>query len=192
MILYLHGFASCGNSTKTKLLKHYFGKENVIAPDLPVDPVEAVDFIRRQIFEHDIDLIIGSSLGGFYATYFTEMYGIKTVLINPSTQPFITLAPYVGTNHFWCSGEPFEFAREHLESLFEFAVGQLNAPNRYLVLLQTGDELLDYTKAQEKYEGATVLVEEGGNHRFENLDDYLEQITLFRKRRMQKSADRSI
>ena len=181
MILYLHGFASCGNSTKTKLLKRYFGEVNVLAPDLPVDPAEAIRFIRKTILAHNVDLIIGSSLGGFYASYFCELQGIKTVLINPSTQPFITLAPYVGTNHFWCSGEPFEFTREHLNSLFEFAVGKLNAPQRYLVLLQTGDELLDYTKAQAKYEGATVVVEEGGNHRFENLNDYLQRIADFRR-----------
>jgi len=179
MILYLHGFASCGNSTKTNMLKDYFGEESVLAPDLPVDPAEAIDFIRRQIFDHDIDLIIGSSLGGFYATYFTEQYGIKTVLINPSTQPFITLAPYVGTNHFWCSGKAFEFTREHLNTLFEFAVGSLKNPKRYLVLLQKGDEVLDYTKAVQKYEGAAFSVQEGGNHRFENLDEYLEIIEEF-------------
>ncbi len=181
MILYLHGFASCGDSNKTKLLKAYFGEDNVVAPDLPVDPVEAISFIRQQIFAHDIDLLIGSSLGGFYATYFTELFGIKTVLINPSTQPFISLAPYVGTNHFWCSGEPFVFTREHLNSLFEFAVGKLKNPKRYLVLLQTGDEVLDYTKAEEKYAGANFFVEEGGNHRFENLDTYIETIKKFRE-----------
>ena len=182
MILYLHGFASCGDSTKTKLLKRYFGETDVLAPDLPADPAEAIRFIQKTILAHNIDLIIGSSLGGFYASYFCELLGIKTVLINPSTQPFITLAPYVGTNYFWCSGEPFEFTREHLNSLFEFAVGKLNAPQRYLVLLQTGDELLDYAKARDKYEGATLSIEEGGNHRFENLDAYLEQIKLFREK----------
>lgn len=179
MILYLHGFASCGDSTKTRLLKTYFGEENVIAPDLPVDPEEAIRLIKRLIFEHNVDLLIGSSLGGFYATYFAELYGLKTVLINPSTQPFITLAPYVGTNHYWCSGEPFEFTREHLHRLFEFAVGQLKTPQNYLVLLQTGDELLDYTKAAEKYSGAVFSVEEGGNHRFETLDKHLERIAAF-------------
>lgn len=181
MILYLHGFASCGDSTKTKLLKRYFGETDVLAPDLPADPAEAIRFIQKTILAHNIDLIIGSSLGGFYASYFCELLGIKTVLINPSTQPFITLAPYVGTNHFWCSGEPFEFTHEHLNSLFEFAVGKLNVPQRYLVLLQTGDELLDYTKAWDKYEGATVVIEEGGNHRFENLNDYLQRIADFRR-----------
>ncbi|MDA3945689.1 MAG: hypothetical protein PF439_03300 [Helicobacteraceae bacterium] len=180
MILYLHGFASCGNSTKSKLLKDYFGEEKVLAPDLPVDPVDAITFIKRQIFEHEVELIIGSSLGGFYATYFCELYGIKTVLINPSTQPFITLAPYVGINHYWCSGDAFEFTREHLKSLFQFAVGRLNDPKRYLLLLQTGDELLDYTKAEDKYDGAAFSIEKGGNHRFENLDAYLDTIKKFR------------
>ncbi len=181
MILYLHGFASCGNSTKTKLLKEFFGEKNVLSPDLPIDPHQAVSLIKRLIFEHNVDLLIGSSLGGFYATYFCELYGLKTVLINPSTQPFVTLAPYVGVNHYWCSGDAFDFTRDHLNALFEFSVGQLKAPKNYLVLLQTGDELLDYTKAQAKYEGASFSIEEGGNHRFENLGEYLEQIKSFRE-----------
>ena len=180
MILYLHGFASCGNSTKTQLLKDYFGEKEVLSPDLPVDPVEAIRFIKKYIIEHDVDLLIGSSLGGFYASYFCELLGIKTVLINPSTQPFITLAPYIGTNHSWCSGEAFEFSREHLTSLFEFAIGTPKNSKLYLLLLQTGDELLDYAKAQDKYEGATLCIEEGGNHRFENLIEYLVQIKGFR------------
>lgn len=179
MILYLHGFASCGNSTKTQLLKKYFGEENVLAPDLPPSPHEAVSLARRVIIENDIDLIIGSSLGGFYATYLCETTGIKAVLINPSTQPYITLASYVGENHYWCSGEAFEFSREDLNALFEYAVGTLNDASKYLLLLQAGDELLDYTKAQEKYAGAKIIVEEGGNHRFENLDQYLKIIKDF-------------
>ena len=179
MILYLHGFASCGNSTKTAILKAYFGEDQVLSPNLPIDPVEAISFIKKYIIEHDVNLLIGSSLGGFYASYFCELLAIKTVLINPSTQPFITLAPYVGINHYWCSGEAFEFKQEHLKNLFQFAIGKPNKPDLYLLLLQTGDELLDYVKAQDKYEGATLCIEEGGNHRFENLDEYLERIKDF-------------
>ena len=180
MILYLHGFASCGNSTKTQLLKKYFGEENVLAPDLPPSPHEAVSLARKLIIENEIDLLIGSSLGGFYASYLCETMGLKTVLINPSIQPYITLASYVGENHYWCSGEAFEFSREDLNSLFEYAVGSPQDATKYLLLLQTGDELLDYTKAQEKYVGARIILEEGGNHRFENLDAYLKIIKEFR------------
>ena len=181
MILYLHGFASCGNSTKTQLLKKYFGEEDVHAPDLPVDPAEAISFIKKYIIEHDVDLLIGSSLGGYYASYFVELLEMKAVLINPSTQPFMTLKPYVGTNDYWCNEETFEFTKEHLNNLFEFAVGVPKSPANYLVLLQKGDELLDYTKAEDKYEGAKLVVQEGGNHRFENLIDYLAQIKGFRE-----------
>jgi predicted esterase YcpF (UPF0227 family) len=180
VILYLHGFGSCGNSTKTKLLKEYFGEKEVLSPDLPINPVDAIHFIKKYIIEHDIDLLIGSSLGGFYASYFVELLEMRAVLINPSTQPFITLAPYVGTNDYWCKDETFEFTREQLKSLFEFSIGVPKQPTNYLVLLQKGDELLDYTKAQDKYEGATLSVQEGGNHRFENLINYLVQIKGFR------------
>ena len=180
MILYLHGFASCGNSTKTQLLNAYFGEENILAPDLPVSPSEAVSLARKLIIEHDIDLIIGSSLGGFYATYLGETMGIKAVLINPSVQPFITLAAYVGSNTFWCSGETFMFSKDDLHALFEYAVGSLKDPTAYLLLLQSGDEVLDYTRAEEKYMGAKIIVQEGGNHRFENLDRYLKTIKEFK------------
>ena len=180
MILYLHGFASCGDSNKTKALKSFFGEDDVLAPDLPPNPHEAVSLARKLIIEHDIDLIIGSSLGGFYASYLCETMGLKCVLINPSVQPFITLRPYVGTNTYWCSGETFEFTKDDLTALFEYAIGRPNDPSKYLLLLQTGDELLDYTKAKEKYEGVKVIVEEGGNHRFENLQAYLEEIKRFR------------
>ncbi len=179
MILYLHGFASCGDSTKSRLLKEYFGEDYVLSPDLPVSPTEAISFIKKLLIEKEIDLIIGSSLGGFYASYFAELLGIKVVLINPSTEPFITLSSFVGTNHYWCSGEAFEFTRDDLKALFEFAVPAPTRPQNYLLLLQKGDELLDYKKAEAKYAGAQVVVQEGGNHRFENLEMYLKQIKMF-------------
>ena len=180
MILYLHGFASCGDSTKTKMLKQFFGEKEVMAPNLPVNPTAAISLARKLIIDNDIDLIIGSSLGGFYASYLCESMGVKAVLINPSTQPFLTLVPFIGTNHYWCSGDAFEFTRDDLNALFEISTAKPVKPSEYLVLLQTGDALLDYTKAQDKYEGAKLIVQEGGNHRFENLDEYLEEIKRFR------------
>lgn len=179
MILYLHGFGSCGNSTKTALLKRYFGDKQVYAPDLPISPIQAIAFVEKIINEKEIDLLVGSSLGGFYASYFCEKYKIKTVLINPSTEPFETLKPYVGMNTYWCSGEPFEWEREYLDELKSYRVEAVKEPSSYLLLLQKGDEILDYSKALEKYEGAALSLEEGGNHRFENLDEYLERIKDF-------------
>ncbi|MGB5965960.1 MAG: YqiA/YcfP family alpha/beta fold hydrolase [Sulfurimonadaceae bacterium] len=179
MILYLHGFASCGDSTKTCLLKKYFGADNVYSPDLPVQPTEAIAFIDKIINEKNINMLIGSSLGGYYASYFCEKYAIKTVLINPSTEPYETLKPYVGNNTYWCSGEPFEWKKSYLGELQIYNIETVKEPSLYLLLLQKGDEVLDYSKALEKYEGATLSVEEGGNHRFENLDEHLERIKDF-------------
>ena len=183
MILYLHGFASCGSSTKTRLLKEYFGEEELYAPDLPLNPAKAVAFIDTLIGENEIALMIGSSLGGFYASFFCEKYGIKTVLINPSTEPHRTLAPFVGTNRYWCSGKTFEWKRSYLEELKKYCIGNVKLPSNYLLLLQKGDEVLDYTKAMQKYKGAELSLEEGGNHRFENLYEHLETIKRFRERR---------
>ena len=177
MILYIHGFASCGNSKKTRLLTQTF--EKVLSPNIPVDPDEAISFIQKLILDNDVSTIIGSSLGGFYAAYFAEKFQIKAILLNPSTQPFLTLAPYVGTNEFFCNGEPFQWTREHVNKLFSYSISKDSIKVPLLVLLQKGDEVLDYTKAAEFYENYQVIVQEGGNHRFENLDEYLDMIREF-------------
>lgn len=178
-LLYLHGFGSCGDSNKTRRLKSYFGVKNILAPDLPVAPAKAVDFIQTLIRENAITGLIGSSLGGFYATIFSELFHIPAVLINPSVHPDKTLSAYVGTNYFWCSGEPFEWKREYLQQLSQMKFDHMECSAPKLVLLQTEDEVLDYRIAEEAYRACEVVVEQGGNHRFENLVDYLEAIEVF-------------
>ncbi len=177
MILYIHGFASCGNSNKTKLLKQHFAE--VLAPDVPLDPDEAISFLQKLIVDNEIDLIIGSSLGGFYAAYLAKKFQIKTVLLNPSSQPFITLAFYVGENEYFCTGEKFEWKKEHLVKLMSYAIADNSIKSPVLVLLQKGDEVLDYTKAEAVYKKYEVIIQEEGNHRFENLNEYLEKIREF-------------
>ena len=101
-ILYLHGFASCGEGNKSTLLKAYFGADRVIAPDLPPSPIDALDAIEEILESTQIDILIGSSLGGYYATYLVEKYCMKAVLLNPSTQPWETLAAYTGWQKRFC------------------------------------------------------------------------------------------
>ncbi len=179
-ILYLHGFASCGEGNKSALLKNHFGEDAVIAPDLPFAPLDAVAFIEEIVENSAFDLLIGSSLGGFYATYFAEKYRMKAVLINPSTQPWQTLAAYVGWQKRYCDEEVFEFKSIYLEQLKLLQVSVQNGD--YLLLLQSKDEVLDYSKAQSLYNAHKVIVEYGGNHRFENLDDYLFMIENFKNK----------
>lgn len=179
LLLYLHGFASCGDSNKTRLLKSYFGQTAVLAPDLPVAPDEALTFIETLLQRHDVTGLIGSSLGGFYATHFSERFGIPVVLLNPSVHPDRTLAPYVGTNRFWCSGKPFEWKNRYLKQLASMKLTAMKCHAPKLILLQSGDEVLDYRIAQKAYADCEIIVETGGNHRFENLQDYLERIEAF-------------
>ena len=182
LILYIHGFASCGDSTKTRLLKAHFGEAEVLAPDVPVVPDEALAFLRHLIETRDISLLIGSSLGGFYATVLSAEYGLNAVLINPSVHPYRTLAPYVGTNTFWCTGAPFEWKKAYLWQLARIAETMQLPGAELLVLLQSGDEVLDYTVAAEVLHDYEVIVEEGGNHRFENLGEHLGRIEAFYRR----------
>ncbi len=179
-ILYLHGFASCGEGNKSLLLKSYFGAEHVIAPDLPPSPLDAITLIEEILGSTKIDTLIGSSLGGYYATMMAEKYRMKAILLNPSTRPWETLAAYTGWQKRFCDEEVFEFKPVYLEQLKTLQT----APDkgRYLVLLQSGDEVLDYAKAQSFYNRHKVIVESGGNHRFENLDEYLSMVEKFIKK----------
>ncbi len=176
-ILYLHGFASCGEGNKSLLLKAYFGEDNVIAPDLPPSPVDALALIEEILGSTKINCLIGSSLGGYYATILAEKYHMKAILLNPSTRPWETLAAYTGWQKRFCDEEVFEFKPVYLEQLKMLQT--VPDKGRYLLLLQSGDEVLDYTKAQSLYEEHKVIVEYGGNHRFENLDEYLSMIEKF-------------
>lgn len=180
MLLYIHGFGSCGRGNKIDCLRDHFGTDEVLSPDLLPDPEAAVELLEGLIAANPVDLLVGSSLGGYYAEWLNGQHRIPSVLINPSTQPYRTLASLVGPNRDWCSGKIFHWTSEYLEKLRRFRRPDPGQGERYLVLLQTSDEVLDYRLAAERYRGQEVVIEEGGNHRFENLAEYLPRIERFR------------
>ncbi len=137
------------------------------ALDLPPSPIDAIRRLKRYLTLQNFELLIGSSLGGFYATYLAEKHEMKAVLVNPSTQPWETLASYVGWQKRFCDEEVFEFKPIYLEQLKTLQC--VPQKGEYLLLLQSGDEVLDYTKAQSLYNTHKIIVEYGGNHRFENI-----------------------
>lgn len=179
-ILYLHGFGSCGEGNKSKVLRAYFGEEQILSPDLPYAPQDAVAFIDRLIESEQIDLLVGSSLGGFYAAHFAEKYALNVILLNPSVTPWLTLSKYTGWQERFCDGEAFEFKEVYLKQLKSLQCAPQKG--RYLVLLQSEDEVLDHNVARSFYEKQKVIVEYGGNHRFENIDCYLSMIEVFRSK----------
>ena len=187
-LLYLHGFKSSPQSYKAQQLMAYTrmkGCEDLlICPQLPVYPEQArlmmEDIVERALSEGQLN-IAGSSLGGYYATYLAEKYKTNAVLINPSVRPYETLAAYLGKNKSYYSDDVWEFDESHIEQLKTMDVDRLADPGRYLVLLQTGDETLDYRQAAEKYRQAECVIEEGGDHAFIGFDRYIPKILQFSK-----------
>lgn len=177
MILFLHGFGSCGSGNKSALLAQWFGRQQLLAPDLPVDPAETIALAEALIARHPVTLLVGSSLGGYYATWLASRHQLSALLINPSTQPCNTLAGQIGRHRWWCREAEFDWSAEHVAKLSAYRLPQPGG--RCLVLLQSGDEVLDYRLAQDYYRDHRVIIEQGGNHRFETLADYRSMIERF-------------
>ncbi len=186
MILYIHGFASCGLGNKSRLLQRHFGEQQVLAPDLPHGPLVAIAYLESLLAQHPVRLLVGSSLGGYFATWLKRRHDIPAVLINPAIAPYLLLEDYLGT-HRGCHGEVFEVDEQTLNELRGLHRPTLGEHEDYLVLLQAGDEVLDYRHAATYYAAKDVVIEQGGNHRFENLADHLPRIEAWAGQHEQES-----
>lgn len=176
MLLYIHGFRTTVNSHKAVRLKEYY-EDDIFIADHPIEPLKAITYLEDIIKEKNIRGIIASSIGGFYATYLSEKYNIKTVLINPSVKPYKTTTRYLGINTT-TDGDEFKWKEKHLLQLDKLKIKQLKKKN-YYIFLQTGDEVLDYKVAKKRYRGAKMLIETGGNHRFSNFERFYGDVSKF-------------
>ena len=122
--------------------------------------------------------LVGSSLGGYYATWFVEKHGCRAVLINPAITPHVGLEAYLGPQKNLHTGEPYELTRMHLAGWRRLLVDRVD-PEKYLLLLETGDEVLDWREAARKYEGARASIRDGGDHSLQGFPDHLERILAF-------------
>ena len=188
LFVYIHGFNSSPDSFKAKCFKEFlqynYPEDQFICPklsDLPDKAVETIsDLIQQNSSCTDISLI-GSSLGGFYATWFAEQFQLKAVLINPAVNPQVLLLDYIGKNRNFYTGEEYEFTANHIQQLNKVNVNHINSPKQLMVLIQTGDEILKYRLAQKKYSDSILIVEEGGDHSFQHFDKHCESIYQFLK-----------
>ena len=184
MLVYLHGFNSSPASHKAQLMKaHLEGRglgQFYACPELPDTPREAIGAIETTIAGHDPAGItfLGSSLGGFYATYLAEKLGCRAVLINPAITPHVGLEAYLGTQKNLHTGRPYELTRAHLEGWRALVVERVD-PEKYLLLLETGDEVLDWREAARKYEGARTVIREGGDHSLQGFQEHIPRILFF-------------
>jgi predicted esterase YcpF (UPF0227 family) len=181
LLLYIHGFGSSGKGVKVSMLRERHGN-SVLAPSLSLIPDLAIDTLEQLVVcmceSGKIPVLVGSSLGGFYAAYLAEKFDLKAVLINPSVKPYETLASHLGTNHSFYDFSDYEWTQTHIESLKKYAVKNPD-PKRFMLLLQTGDDVLDYREASEEFEGARMVIEEGGNHGFEGFESKIPLIETF-------------
>ena len=184
MIVYLHGFNSSPASHKAQVLKRYLeGRglgDRYACPALPDTPAEAIRAIEDAIAGRRADgvTLIGSSLGGFYATWMAEKIDCRAVLINPAITPHIGLEAYLGTQKNLHTGEPYELTRAHLEGWRRLLIERID-PERYLLLLETGDEVLNWREAARKYEGARMVIRQGGDHSLQCFAEMIPRILNF-------------
>jgi uncharacterized protein len=184
MVIYVHGFNSSALSFKASLISQRMtalgrGAE-FVCPDLEHRPRRAIAQLEALIVAAGKTpvTLVGSSLGGYYATYLVEKLGVRAALVNPSVRPHELLRGDLGLQHNLHTGAEYEFTEAHLAELRQLEVARIT-PDRYLLLVTTGDEVLDYRAAVEKYRGCEQIVVEGGDHGFGNFADYLDIALAF-------------
>jgi predicted esterase YcpF (UPF0227 family) len=152
-----------------------------VRPQLPHRPAEAIATIEQWMKQHGSSVVsfAGSSLGGFYATVLAERYGGRAVLINPAIDPARDLARYRGTQHNPYTGESYELGDEHFDNLVRLKVTRVTRPSRYLLLVQSGDEVLDWREAVAYYAGGFQSVQGGGDHAFASFPSEIPAVLQF-------------
>lgn len=185
MILYLHGFRSSPRSTKAQQLAVRLAERGLGScyrcPQLPVSPSEAARFIEGLATAGDARplSLIGSSLGGFYATWLAERVDCRVVLLNPATRPERDLARHVGLQTVYHSDEQVEIRPELLGELSALQVGPITRPERYLLVAATGDEVLDWRETVARYPGAQHRIIDGSDHGLADFPDYIDDVIDF-------------
>jgi len=188
VILYLHGFRSSPRSYKARVVHGRMAAlgraHELICPQLPASPKAAMDLVLTLAERHadkgpDRIAIIGSSLGGFYATWLAERFGCRAALVNPAVDPLKDLDKHVGVTTAWHSSEPFEFKRAYIDELAALKVDRITRPERYFLLAATGDEVLDYRDMVAHYAGAHQHVIQGSDHAVSEFEQYVDQVLAF-------------
>ena len=184
-ILYLHGFRSSPQSMKARLMAAHFAEaeHRFVCPQLPPSPAAAME-LACEFMEDRGDTardwaVIGSSLGGYYATWLAERYGCRAALLNPAVRPDLDLGAHVGVFTAFHSDAPFEFKPEYLDELTALRVERITRLERYLLLAATGDEVLDWRQMRDHYAGANQHIIEGSDHAISKFADYVTEVAAF-------------
>jgi uncharacterized protein len=185
MILYLHGFRSSPQSKKATQLRDALvaigrGAE-FICPLLPASPRAAIGAAEAAILGMDSARVhlIGSSLGGYYATWLAEKFGCRAALLNPAIRPFDDLRAYLGQQSVYFSDATIDMRPEYLDELLAFDTPRISRPERYYLLAATGDELIDYRTMVAKYSGCRQRIIVDSDHSISDFARYLDEVLMF-------------
>ena len=186
MIVYLHGFNSSPASHKAQALQRHLDALGLAAsyhcPALPPEGHGAIRLVEALLASAlEPVCLVGSSLGGFYATYLAERHGVRAVLLNPAIEPHAGLRAYLGAQQNLYTGERYDLTERHLEEWRALYCASIT-PERYFLFVETGDEVLDYRHALERYAGAEQLVVPGGDHSLRSFGEHLPRIVAFAQR----------
>lgn len=184
-ILYIHGFNSSPQSTKAlqtqQYFKEYWPNVEVFVPDVAVSPNQAIALLTDIILSNQSNdwCLMGSSLGGFFATHLAEKFKLPAVLINPAIKPDELLAEYIGEQINPYSGKVLTVTAAHMYELKQLRVHEIVEKSRYYLLTQTGDEILDYRQGVALFAGCQQFIHQGGDHSFVNYQQMLPNIVKF-------------
>jgi predicted esterase YcpF (UPF0227 family) len=185
-LLYLHGFRSSPRSTKAQLVRQrieaQYPQVTLWCPQLPPSPREAMALVTQGIagWPRKRMAVVGSSLGGFYATWVAEQTGCRAALLNPAVDPARDLAKYIGEQTSWHDPqERFFFRPEFVDELRALSVQAITHPERYFALIAKGDEVLDWREMTSRYPGTHLRLLEGSDHAISEFADYLDEVLAF-------------
>jgi hypothetical protein len=184
-LLYLHGFRSSPQSAKARQMAAWVQTHRPDVrwwcPQLPPSPREAMDLLDEGMADWPAATtgVVGSSLGGFYATAVAERTGCRAALLNPAIDPARDLTRYIGEITAWHSDERYFFRAEFIDELRALSPTMLTRLDRYFAVIAKGDEVLSWVEMSTRYRGCRIKLLEGSDHALSDFDDHLGEVVAF-------------